>query len=104
MRQDERWRAVHRMPAAPAARDFVRSTPEDEGAAFGEHAVDFVAVDAGFGTEQRMAVLLGPGEIPVENVLTAVHTERVRLAVIRASDETIQGHRHVDHDFAHGDS
>lgn len=61
-----------------------------------------VAVGARLGLEQRVAVFLLPREVPIEQVQAAVSTEPVGLVVVRASDEPVERHRHVDDDLRHG--
>src|SRR5512132_988990 len=103
VREDEDRHAIHRMPAAPAAGDLVGPSPEDERAALGEHASDLVEVGARLGPEDRIPVLLVAREVPVEEVLATMATQRVGYAVIRTGDEPVERHRHVDDDLGHAD-
>ena len=102
VREHEDRHPVHGMTTAPTVGDLVGPPPEDEGAALGEHALHLVEVGARHGPEQRIAVLLLSGEVSVEEMHAAVSTERVGPAVVRASDEPVEGHGHVDDDLRHG--
>jgi hypothetical protein len=75
---------------------------EQLGAGSGTEGVEAFSKSASRSSGRTTLRLLVTREVPVEDVHAAVSTQRVGYAIVRARDEPIERHGHVDDDVGHG--